>query len=599
MWGILSASVAGIEMEIAALTSDSFRQYLIDLPFVEIYRNIAGLLAMYAVSGMAGWVSVWFLCRGGGKKGEAFFKRNTVTIWGAGVLAVYGSWAVRKFFWVRGSLNGFEFFLALVFVTSCAVFLGNALQKYSPSPLARTAAWMLVGISLLLPPLARFPQAKPLSREGLSNVILLSVDTLRPDRLGCYGSKRTLTPNIDRIARHGLLFRNAYTPIPLTGPSFSSLLTGLYPKTHGSRQNLTFMDSQAETLAEVFQGVGYQTAAFVSGYPLKREFCSLAKGFGLYQDRFSFFDGFKLLRFLERFGLVELQLERRAGGVSSLAIPWMARNKDRPFFVWIHYYDPHVPYRPPLSVGADPILRDLERRQRHLWGKKKEEIPPHSLEAMRALYDGEVAYVDEDIGRTLSFLKTVRLQEKTLIVFVSDHGEGMDHDYYFDHGDRLYESCIRIPVILSYPGMIPEGSVSEEVIQSVDLFPTLLSLLKFSRATLHEGRRVWPPEGSLKRPPRPIYAELSRRKGYPTLGDLWAFREGPWKLIYSPEGSPPELYHLEEDPGETVNLSLKEPERVLEMTEALLRWMGEKKEVQPPEVRGLAREKLKSLGYLQ
>ena len=598
LWGLLSSSAAWVEITISTVTSPPFRQYLTDPSWMEVYRNIAALTALYAAAGLLSWILVWCFSWAGGGEGEAFFLRNTVAVWGALVLSVYGFWAIRKFLFLRSAFTIPGFILCVILEIGVAAILGTAVQKYFSSSLKWNSFFLLMLVTAAAPLLSRFPQAETASPSVLPNVILLSVDTLRPDHLGCMGYPKARTPHIDRLAERGLVFRQAYAQIPLTAPSFCSIMTGLYPKTHGCRANLTLLDPSVVTWAELLSKSGYETAAFVSGYPLKRELCGLSKGFGFYQDRFSFFDGFKLLRFLERWHLVELQLERRADRVSPLSIPWMRRHAGHPFFVWIHYYDPHVPYRPPLSPSADPSLRRFLPRQQQLWGKKKEELPPGAAVTMEALYDGEISFVDEDVGRTLSFLESTRLRERTLIIFVSDHGEGIDHDYYFDHGDRLYESCIRIAAMVSYPGAIPERTVSERVIQSIDLFPTVVSLLGLPEHPC-EGKSLFERNAFSEGPSSSVYAELSRRRGYPTLGDLWSLREGPWKLIYSPEGRLAELYHLSEDSQEATNLSSKETERTKEMTEKLVRWMSEKREPERLEPEGLTREKLKSLGYLQ
>ena len=600
-WIVLSLLVAAIELDTTAMTSEAFRQYLRDLPLLSVYRNLLGAMGIYAVVGGIGWVFVGGLFLLGGKKGRNFFLKNTGAAAIALFLTVYGSWALQKFFFRRGILDASTLGVLTLFVALLATFLAWGYQRFFSLPLQKKLVGVILFFTLFLPLSFRFSFDSGSAPPSIPNLILLSVDTLRPDRLGAWGYAKARTPHIDRLASQGLRWDQAYAQIPLTAPSFSSILTGLYPKSHGCRANLTRLDPSVTTLAEVLRESGYQTAAFVSGYPLKQELCGLAKGFHLYQDRFSFFDGLKLLRFLERFGLVELQLERRAPFVSRLFIPWMKRHKGKPFFVWIHYYDPHVPYRPPqrLSDGG-PWVGRLRREQRDLWGKGKEVLSPETISAMEALYDGEIAYVDEDIGRTLSFLEKEGLREKSLILFVSDHGESFDHDYYFDHGDRLYESSVRIPVIFSYADLLPEGAVSDKILQSVDLFPTILSLLNVP-GRKSDGESVWKGGKVLLDKKSPfVYAELSRRSGYPTLGDLWSLREGSWKLIYSPEGRPPELYHLSKDPGETRNLSFQETERVKRMTKQVIQWMGEKRKKDGSiPVKGLAREKLKSLGYLQ
>ena len=600
VWIFLSTLVAFVETNAATLTSNAFRQYLRDISIFWLYGNFLYVTMVYALAGGVSWCVLWIFSWIKGRKEETFFTRNTVAVFGTLVFMIYGFWALRKFLYLRGILNLF----GLALGTGVVVFLAGLLawvfqRRLSPQFKGKGAA-ILILVTLAAPFVLRLSGRSPSENRSLPNVILLSVDTLRPDHLGFLGYEKARTPHIDRLLSQGVFFRHAYAQIPLTAPSFSSILTGLYPKTHGCRANLARLDPSVTTLAEVLAESGYRTAAFVSGYPLKRELCGLSKGFELYQDRFSFQDGFKLLRFLERFGVVELQLERRADGVSRLAIPWMEHQAKRPFFAWIHYYDAHVPYRPPLSSAENATLRHLRRHQRQFWGKGKEVVPSGTLQAMTALYDGEVAFVDEDIGRILTFLEDRGLRERTIILFVSDHGESFDHNYYFDHGDRLYESSLRVPVAFSYPGVVPQHVVSEKAIQSIDLFPTLLSLLGVPKRSC-EGKSLFEKVWLLSETPSsPVYAELSRRPGYPTFGDLWSLRQGPWKLIYSPEGRPSELYNLLEDPSEINNLSSKDPERVNKMKEILVRWAGERKEGSGQTwVEGLTREKLKSLGYLQ
>jgi len=601
-WIFLSIFVAFLEIDVASFVSGPFRQYLRDFPLVWLYRDFIGLGLAYAFVGAIGWLFVWVLSLLMGKKGKAFFIRNATAIGECALLVTYGFWALRKFLFLRGHLSLSGFLIATMLF---GIFSAGAVwfsQKWVPSRAKRKAALLFILISFAIPLVLRIPWLNPPAiHSSLPNILILSVDTLRPDHLGCYGDPKGLAPNIDRLAPRGILYRYAYTQIPLTAPSFSSIMTGLTPKTHGARENLMTMYPSVTTLAEVLHAAGYRTAAFVSGYPLKRELCSLSKGFDLYQDRFSFWDGFKLLRFLERFGVVELQLERRADEVSRLSLPWMTRHKGQPFFVWLHYYDPHVPYRPPFlsSVEDSATLQQLRRQQRYLWGKRENELTPQLIENMKTLYDEEIAFVDQDIGQVVSFLENQGLREKTLLLFISDHGESFDHDYYFDHGDRLYESCIRIPVLLSYPGVVPSRIVLGGPIQSIDLFPTVLSLLKLSVPPC-DGRNLFEKDGTPSLKSAPVYAELSRRVDYPTLGDLWSLREDPWKLIYSPEGRPAELYNVLEDPQEITNLSSKDPERVKEMEGKLIQWMGEKgKHSRSPHVEGLTREKLRSLGYLQ
>ncbi|MCH7761945.1 sulfatase-like hydrolase/transferase [candidate division TA06 bacterium] len=595
-WMVLSALVAFLEIDVTSVTSAAFCQYLRDTPLLLVYGNFFALIFVYVAVGGLIWIFCWIVSWIKEKEGEIFFTRHTLFFFGTLFLTVYGFWALKNFLFLRGFLHLFGLIVLTMVWAVVSGGLAWVFQKGVSKRLKKECVTILIFVTLAIPFFLRGTSSRPVSHAKVPNVVILSVDTLRPDHLGFWGYEKARTPHLDRLAAQGVVFRNAYAQIPLTAPSFTSIMTGLYPKTHGCRANLTPLNPSVITLAEVFKGAGYQTAAFVSGYPLKREFCGLFKGFDLYQDRFSFYDGFTLLRFLERFRLVELQLERRAEAVSRLSIPWIRRHKKSPFFVWIHYYDPHVPYRPPLSEG-EASLEKRKRHQRHLWGKGRETLSSETIDEMTALYDGEIAYVDQDIGRILSFLEQEGLKEKTLLVFVSDHGEAFDHEYYFDHGDRLYESCIRIPVIFSYPGHVPENVTIDRVIQSIDLFPTILSLLELPERR-SEGENVFMTTLSKKSPS--VYAELSRRPGYPTRGDLWVLREDSWKLIYSPEGRSSELYDLSRDPEELHNLSVKRAGRTKAMTEQLIRWMGAREEAHlSVPVEALAREKLKSLGYLQ
>ncbi len=594
----LCACVALIEAWFQAAASEAFRQYLRDLSLPRVYGNIVGAVLLYALVGQAGWTLLW----GGFRiaKKEPFFNRQALSIFFAAILTLYGFWALRTFLFQRELLSRWGLAGGTVGVAILAFGVGRLFQKYLSPEVGQRGIVVFAVATLALPLFLRPSWREEIPAQKQPNLILLTVDTLRPDDLGFYGSRTADTPHLDALAGKGTRFQQAYAQIPLTGPSFASILTGLHPRSHGARQNLMPLDPSLPTLAEILQDAGYRTAAFVSGYPLKREFCGLHRGFDLYQDRFSFFDGYKLFRFLERLGWVDLQYERRAEEVSRLVIPWLGRHPKNPFFLWVHYYDPHVPYRPPNPAGPDgPFLSKL-RNQRPLWGKGKEALSVRLIEGMKRLYGGEIAYVDRDIGQLLSFLDASGLREQSLIVFLSDHGESFDHDYYFDHGDRLYESCIRIPVLFVYPGVIGENAVSEEVIRSIDLFPTLLTLLKLPKEP-SEGESLFKEDGTLiTGRTRPVFAELSRRPGYPTLGDLWALREGSWKLIYSPEGRPPELYHLGKDSEELKNLSGQNRKQTRTMQSSLIRWMGKgSQEGRSRPVEGLMREKLRSIGYLQ
>ncbi|MGA1842912.1 MAG: sulfatase, partial [bacterium] len=217
------------------------------------------------------------------------------------------------------------------------------------------------------------------------NLLLITIDTIRADHLGCYGYKYIKTPNIDKLASEGVLFYNAFTPVPITLPSHSSMMTGLYPVQHGVRNNGTFfLDKGATTLAEIMKGHRYQTGACVGSFVLDSLF-GLDQGFDYYDDHFT--PGKKRVNMLYN--------ERNAGEINRIAIQWLEKQKDNRFFLWLHYFDPHSPYFPPF---------------------------PFSLDYRACLYDGEIAYVDKCLGELFSQMNEMGLINKTIIFLVGDHG---------------------------------------------------------------------------------------------------------------------------------------------------------------------------------
>lgn len=336
------------------------------------------------------------------------------------------------------------------------------------------------------------------------NVLLITVDTLRPDALG-WVAGRNATPAIDRLAATGYRFPAAVTPLPLTQPAHASLLTGLLPRRHGVRSNGLLLSQDIPTLGHVLQQHGYTTGAFVGGFPLAAE-GGLDGGFDHYDDDFS-----------------ESQpeaLERRAADTVAAALSWR-REVDGPWFLWLHFYDPHDPYEPP---------------------------PGFSGSGPRGAYDGEVRAVDAAIGQLLAGLGAPH--REVLTVFTADHGESLGEHGESTHGFFIYESTMAVPLVISWPNHVAPGE-SREAVRLWDVAPTVLELLDlpplddidgFSLRPLMEGKAWLTPDA---------YLESQR----PWLSYGWAplraLRRGPWKLIAAPQ---PELYHLEDDPSESKNL---------------------------------------------
>ena len=271
------------------------------------------------------------------------------------------------------------------------------------------------------------------------NVLLVTLDTTRADRVGCYGYKKAKTPNLDFLAANGVMFSDAYCQVPLTLPSHCSLLTGTYPLYNQVHNNgFYYLDHSHLTLAEVLREEGFKTAAFVSSFTVDSRF-GIDQGFDSYDDTF---DADEILK--------NFRSEKRAEKVFTSFSHWLDRNFDQKFFCWVHFFDPHVPYDPPSPF--------------------KEEFPERP-------YDGEIAYMDYYIGRIVDKLKTKNIFDKTFIILAGDHGEAFGEKDEIDHGYFIYDATLRIPLILHFPKRLPSNKVVESRARLIDIAPTVLEML--------------------------------------------------------------------------------------------------------------------------
>jgi arylsulfatase A-like enzyme/tetratricopeptide (TPR) repeat protein len=398
------------------------------------------------------------------------------------------------------------------------------------------------------------------------NVLLISLDTVRPDHLGCYGYGLVETPNIDGLAREGVIFTDALASVPLTLPSHTSMLTGLYPLSHGVRDNGLYTASgQITTLAEVLRADGYSTGAFIGSFILDSRF-GLDQGFDVYDDDM---EGDRPQGQFEH-------PERTADAVTESACEWL-KTAEEPFFGFVHYYDPHAPYEPP---------------------------PPYSTSYAGRLYDGEIAYTDRSLGRILELLKERGVYDNTMIIVASDHGEGLGEHEETGHGKLIYDSTIKVALIWRVPGR--SGQASEILTPAeigvpvglVDLFPTVLELVGAEAADAVDGRSLLPLMQGENLPSRFYYMESL----HPYLGYRWAplrgvrFRE--WKYILAPG---PELYKTSNDPGELNNLISVFPETAVELKAQLANLVSMEKEsadTAGPELSYEETRKLRALGYV-
>ncbi len=289
------------------------------------------------------------------------------------------------------------------------------------------------------------------------NVLLVTFDTTRADHLSCYGYARRTSPTIDGLAKHGVLFENAYTAIPLTGPSHISMMTSLYPQQHGSTINGMHMSTHPRPvlLAQVLHHLGYKTAAFISAWPLKKGISGLGRGFNVYNENFSYH--YKVVN-----------SARRGNEVGDASRRWLEKHGRSKFFLWVHYFDPHHPY-------------DLHPQFANLPQEKNAKIFPVSASAdadraakIRA-YDSEIAFDDNDLAKTLKLLDNLGVRDNTLIVFVADHGESLGEHGIWGHGDHIYQPTVHVPMIYSYPKEIPQGERIRVNVSTVDITPTVLS----------------------------------------------------------------------------------------------------------------------------
>jgi arylsulfatase A-like enzyme/Tfp pilus assembly protein PilF len=348
-------------------------------------------------------------------------------------------------------------------------------------------------------------------QEGKLNFILITIDTLRPDRLSCYSKGHLKTPNIDNLASRGTLFLKAFAHTSTTLPSHTNILLGTTPLYHGVHENSNFIvRDEFLTLAEHLKNHGYSTAAFVGAYPLDSRF-GLAQGFDVYDDNYD-------IRRTEKREIGE----RKAEVVVKNALEWLNGQKS-PWFLWIHCWDPHDPYEPP-----EPYKTQYEKHP----------------------YDGEVAYVDFVLGKLFLYLKENNLSSQTMIIFTGDHGESLGEHDEKTHGFFAYNSTIWIPLIISVPG-IKTGEVHQNVMH-VDVFPTVCDVLKIEKPSCLQGISLLPALKGKKLPERNIYFESLSPYYSKGWAPLRGYIYGKEKFIESPI---PELYNLEKDFNELENLA--------------------------------------------
>jgi len=402
------------------------------------------------------------------------------------------------------------------------------------------------------------------------NVLLLTLDTTRADFLGCYGKDGAGTPNLDRLAREGTLFERAYTSNPVTQAAHSTILTGVYPMAHGVRDNTFFhLADEQVSIAEILKSHGYATAAAVGGFPLTREF-GTAQGFDFYDDELT------AHRFDHRGRRTPLGArswfdERPAGHVNDAILPWLREPRDRPFFAWLHYWDPHEPH-----IAPSPY----------------DQLFAHDP------YQGEIAYADASLGRILKELEQAGQADRTIIVVTSDHGEGRAEHNESTHAFLAYDTTIHVPLIVHVPGRGTKRVAAP--VGTVDIVPTLLELLGLELPSHLQGHSLVPlMNGEQSERGSPTYSEsLSPRLSH-GKGELRVAFVGDWKLIYGPRT---ELYNIKNDPRELHNVLAQNPARHKAMESTLRDFIAQHARDTasnaPHELEEQTLEQLEALGYL-
>ncbi|MES1245190.1 MAG: sulfatase [Acidobacteriota bacterium] len=454
-------------------------------------------------------------------------------------------------------------------------------------------------------------------------VILIMTDTLRPDRLEAYGNKRQTAPTLARLAREGALFRDAHSQATWTKVAAPVLLTSLYPFTTGVRDFPDRVPSAATTLAEAFRKGGYTTLGFTSA-PFTGTFSNLHQGYEeLYESPLT------------------LESSKTARPITDLLLPWLDEHRDEPFFAFVHYFDPHAPYRPDPPFDrfwGDPTwaaeheqngmkvaaaLQDPERQIDNLVMTSEFRAAGVDLPTFRnrelVWYDGSIREMDTELERLMERLRELGLDRRTLLVFTSDHGEEFFEHEFEGHGQSVYHELTHVPLVVHYPGVVPAGQRIEETVGLVDVMPTMLSLTHLPIPGQAQGQSLTPlmkaagTGGTWN--PRPVFTDRPAAPHFaspaPRARETFSVIHEGWKLVWNVQRTALqekefELYDHRRDPGDTRNLAAQHPDVVQRLSKLITGWKQDslRKRLPPDDVAGRdlrpeERERLRALGYIR
>ena len=546
--------------------------------------------------------------------------------------AIPGALAIGTTLALVFSDHGTSGTIALALAASIAGFV--ACWRPPSSRVSGTAAVAMTVLALIV--LASQETRSAASTQPLNgpNVVLVTFDTTRADYIGCYGKQDAHTPTWDRFASEGILFADATAQANVTGPSHTTMLTGRYPPEHGAVSNGEPLRNDVRAVSELLSSAGWSTGAFVSGFTLDDRMARLAERFDWYDDdlfawsipsaatKLWFVDA--LVHQLERRGADLKRGDRPAGEVVDAALSWIDRqDAKRPFFLWTHFFDAHAPYEPPAPWDAlEPSTESAERLNwYHLDTTERRAIveDQERVRRMLSLYEGEIGYADSQLDRLRTELEARGQAENTLWILTADHGEGFgEHDYWFDHV-WLYESELRVPLVMRLPRNQQAGTRIETPVRLVDLAPTIVATCGVEAPSESDGRfdgvdlSPLANGGELQRALAvPAFGRIEGEFGGYELGGLQtSMRKGDWKLIEFTEhwldsqrvAGRQELYRLDTDPSEQNDL-LTDPRASLppeleELRRGLSFWRDRASSVEtrhdhtPEEL-----EALRELGYL-
>jgi arylsulfatase A-like enzyme len=483
---------------------------------------------------------------------------------------------------------------------------GRKWMRYGLAPVVLLAA-LLGGCSGDGTPPAEIAETVDLANRP--NIVLISVDTLRPDRLACYGHDRPTSPVMDRLAREGTLFENVVSSTSWTLPAHSAMFTGLVDSVHGCLETDTRLDDSRHTLAERLASAGYETVGIYSG-PLLHPVFGLSQGFDHYIDCTGLAQ--HTMSALQTGNKLDNEVVRQASAttitnptVSNATRDWLNRNDKKPFFMFIHMWDVHYLYIPPPPYDTlfDPDYQGTMDGRNFFAAELDPGMPKADLEHVLALYDGEIAWTDLFVGYILAELQRLGLDESTVVMLLSDHGEE-----FYEHGLRghrltLFEESIRIPLIVRWPGHVPAGRQLKSQVAMVDIMPTLLDLAGVPAGEDVMGRSLVPffegntlPEGPA------AVSELF------SLGNqLRSFRRNHRKMIANEEIQRQIFIDLVSDPGEqqmirrmdhpAINLLTRDMQQAMNWIERYRSALPVEKS--PPELPDDLRRHLVELGYLE